>query len=243
MTGAQSREQTGDELRFDPLAREVKAGARRSASKVKADEAEPDPEKVHLTARVPVDAPADVVKDEARKGYDLMLIGLAGSVEPDGGFAPRITQLARGFEGPLLVLADSGKAQSLLSARSRILLPVNGSPQSRRAAEIAFAVARGTGAQVHALFVSQTDGRSRTRVREESVLKDMAELGERYDVTVTTRISPRSAAAEAILRQAKNNYAMIVLGVSARPGDDLFFGNTATQILQDWRGAALLLAS
>ena len=43
-----------------------------------ADEAEPDPEKVHLTARVPLDAPADVVKDEARKGYDLMFIGLDG---------------------------------------------------------------------------------------------------------------------------------------------------------------------
>jgi Kef-type K+ transport system membrane component KefB/nucleotide-binding universal stress UspA family protein len=243
MTGAQSREQTGDELRFDPLAREVKAGAKRSASRVKADEAEPDPEKVHLTARVPLDAPADVVKDEARKGYDLMLIGLDGSVEPDGGFAPKITQLAGGFEGPLLVLADSGKAQVTLTARSRILVPVNGSPQSRRAAEIAFAMARGTGAKVHALFVSQTDGRSRTRVREESVLKDMTELGERYDVAVVTRISPRSAAADAILRQAKGNYAMIVMGVSARAGDELFFGNTATKILQEWTGATLMLAS
>jgi nucleotide-binding universal stress UspA family protein len=243
MTGAQSREQTGDELRFDPLAKEVKAGAKKSASKVKADEAEPDPEKVHLTARVPVDAAADVVKDEARKGYDLMLIGLDGSVEEDGGFAAGITQLASGFEGPLLVLADSGKAPVSLSARSRILLPVNGSPQSRRAAEIAFAIARGTGAKVHALFVSQTDGHSRTRVREESVLKDMTELGERYDVTVTTRISPRSAAGDAILRQARNNYAMIVLGVSARPGDELFFGNTATKILQEWNGATLMLAS
>jgi Kef-type K+ transport system membrane component KefB/nucleotide-binding universal stress UspA family protein len=243
MTGAQSREQTGDELRFDPLAREVKAGAKRSASKVKADEAEPDPEKVHLTARVPVDAPADVVKDEARKGYDLMLIGLDGSIEKDGGFAPGITQLAGGFEGPLLVLSDSGKAPVVLSARSRILLPVNGSPQSRRAAEIAFAIARGTGAKVHALFVSQTDGRSRTRIREESVLKDMAELGERYDVMVATRISPRSAASDAILKQSRNNYAMIVMGVSARPGDELFFGNTATRILKEWDGATLMLAS
>jgi Kef-type K+ transport system membrane component KefB/nucleotide-binding universal stress UspA family protein len=243
MIGAQSREQTGDELRFDPLAKEVKAGAKRSASKVKADDAEPDPEKVHLTARVPVDAPADVVKDEARKGYDLMLIGLDGSVEADGGFAPRITQLAGGFEGPLLVLSDAGKAPVQLTARSRILLPVNGSPQSRRAAEIAFAMARGTGAKVHALFVSQTDGRSRTRVREESVLKDMAELGERYDVTVATRISPRSAASEAILKQAHTNYAMIVMGVSARPGEELFFGNTATRILKEWDGATLMLAS
>ena len=181
MTGAQSRSQTGEELKSDTLAREVKAGAKKSAAKARADEAESDPEDVHLTARVPLDAPADVVKDEARKGYDLMFIGLKDGVEEDGSFAPKITQLSHGFEGPLAVFANTGKDAPQLTARSRILVPVNGSPQSRRAAEIAFAVARGTGAGVHTLFVSQTDGRSRTRVREESVLKDMSELGERAE--------------------------------------------------------------
>ena len=58
MSGAQSRTQSAIDLRSDPLAREVKAGAKKSAAKVIADEAEPDPEKVHLTARVPLDAPA-----------------------------------------------------------------------------------------------------------------------------------------------------------------------------------------
>jgi Kef-type K+ transport system membrane component KefB/nucleotide-binding universal stress UspA family protein len=243
MTGAQSRTQTGDELKSDPLAIAIKAGARTSAARMSADEAEPDPEKVHLTARVPVDAAADVLKDEARKGYDLMFIGLEDSVKEDGGFSPRITQLSAGFEGPLMVLANSGTGSSQLTARSRILVPVNGTPQSRRAAEIALALARGTGAQVHALFVSQTDGHSRTRVREERVLKDMAELGERYDVRVTTRISPRAAAAEAILKEAKRNSAMIVMGVSARPGEELFFGTTATVVLKGWEKPILMLAS
>jgi Kef-type K+ transport system membrane component KefB/nucleotide-binding universal stress UspA family protein len=241
MSGAASRLESDADLAADPLAREVQAGAKKSAAKVKADEAEPDPEKVHLTARVPVDAPADVVKDEARKGYDLMFIGLAGGVEEDGGFASRITQLAAGFEGPLIVLANAG--EGALNSRSRMLVPVNGSPQSRRAAEVAFALARGTGARVHVLFVSQTDGRSRTRLREENVLKDMAELGERYDVTVTTKISPRSAAADAILKEAQRNYAMIVMGVSARPGEELFFGNTATAVLKDAKSPILMLAS
>jgi len=238
---AQSRAETGADLAADPLAREVKAGAKKSAAKVIADEAEPDPEKVHLTARVPVDSPADVVKDEARKGYGLMFIGLDGSVEEDGGFAPKITRLAAGFEGPLIILAAAGN--SPLNSRSRLLVPVNGSLQSRRAAEIACALARASSAQVHALFVSQTDGHSRTRLREESVLKDTVELGERYDVTVRTRISPRSAAPDAILKEARRNFSMIVMGVSARPGEELFFGNTATAILKDWNGPILLLAS
>src|SRR5262249_54372483 len=49
MAGAQSRVESGPELKSDPLAREVKAGARKSAAKAIADDAEPDPEKVHPT--------------------------------------------------------------------------------------------------------------------------------------------------------------------------------------------------
>jgi nucleotide-binding universal stress UspA family protein len=241
ITGAQSRTESAVDLKSDPLAREVKAGAKKSAAKVIADEAEPDPEKVHLTARVPVDNAAEVVKDEARKGYDLLFIGLKDGVERDGGFASQVNELALGFEGPLMVLTKAG--QEPLSARSRILVPVNGSAQSRRAAEIAFALARATGAKVQTLFVSHTDGHSRTRLKEESVLKDMVELGERYDVTVATCISKRSAAAEAILKEAKRNFSLIVMGVSARPGEELFFGNTATAVLKDWDGPILTLAS
>jgi Kef-type K+ transport system membrane component KefB/nucleotide-binding universal stress UspA family protein len=243
MIGAQSRTQTGGELNADPIANEVKAGAKASAAKVIADEAEPDPEKVHLTSMVPVDAAADVVKDEARKGYDLMFIGLNGSVEEDGGFAPQITQLSAGFDGPLIVYANSGGNAPALTTKSRILVPVNGSPQSRRAAEITFALARATGARVHCLFVSQADGHPRTRIREESVLKDMTELGERYDVTVSTHISPRSAAADVILQEARTGFGMIAMGVSARPGEELFFGNTATAVLKSWNAPILMLAS
>jgi Kef-type K+ transport system membrane component KefB/nucleotide-binding universal stress UspA family protein len=239
IVGAQSRVESAADLRADAIAREVKVGARRSAARVKDDEAEPEPDKVHLTARVPVDPPADVVKDEARKGYDLMFVGLEHSLE-DGGFTPKVTQLAAGFEGPLIVFANGREA---LGPRSRILVPVNGNPQSRRAAEVALALARATGAQVHALFVSQTDGRSRTRLREERVLKDMTELGERYNVAVTTRISARSGPAEAILREAGRNFSVIVMGVATRPGEDLFFGNTASTVLRDWQKPILLLAT
>ena len=239
MMGAQSRVESTADLKADPLAREVKVGARKSAARVKDDEAEPEPEKVHLTARVPVDLPADVVKDEARKGYNLMFIGLEHSVE-DGGFTPKVTQLAAGFEGPLIVFAN-GREQ--LGPRSRILVPVNGNPQSRRAAEVALALARATGAQVHALFVSQADGHARTRLREERVLKDMAELGTRYNVALATRISARSGPAEAILKEARRNVSMIVMGVATRPGEDLFFGNTVSTVLRDWQKPILLLVS
>ena len=77
----------------------------------------------------PVSLAAAVVKDEAQKGYDLMFIGLDGSVEADGGFATQISQLAAGFDGPLMVLAHTGETageKTALHGKSRLLVPVNG---------------------------------------------------------------------------------------------------------------------
>ena len=93
------------------------------------------------------------------------------------------------------------------------------------------------------LFRSQTDGRSRTRLREERVLKDMSDLGGRYGVAVSTHISARAAAADAILHESRRNYAMIVMGVSARTGESLFFGNTATAVLKDGAIPVLMVAT
>ena len=244
MTGAQSTSQSAAEQAADPLARELKTGAKASAAKTRKDEAEPDPEKVHLTTRLPVDEPADVVRDEARKGYDLLFIGMEEARDKDGNIAPEIAELAAGFDGPLALLSGhGGNAAVRLSARTHILLPVNGSPASRRAAEVGFVLARATGARVCGLYVSQTDGRSRTRSREEGVLKDMAQLAERYGVRFATCISRRRGAAEAILKEARTGYDMIVMGVSPRTGEELFFGNTATMVFRDWENSLLIIAS
>jgi Kef-type K+ transport system membrane component KefB/nucleotide-binding universal stress UspA family protein len=244
ISGAVSLTESPAEQSADPVAREVKTGAKASAAKVIRDDAEPNPDKVHLTTRVPVDKASEVVRDEARKGYDLLFIGMEDVHDDDGNFFPEITELASGFDGPLAILAGAGGKAHRLTARSRILLPVNGSPASRRAAEVSFVLARATGARVSALYVSQTDGRSRTRLREEGVLKDMVELAERYGARLTTRISKRGAAADAILKDAGGGYDLLVMGVNPRPGEELFFGNTAAAVLRGWKsGPCLFLAS
>ncbi|MEO8733426.1 MAG: cation:proton antiporter, partial [Flavobacteriales bacterium] len=120
MLGAKSKRRKLKELDSDLLATEVRAGAEKSAAKIIADEAEPDPDKVHLTVRLPVDEAADVIKDEARKGYDLMFVALEGGVQEDGTFAPRITKLSAGFPGPLIVFANAGDAVEQLSRHSRL---------------------------------------------------------------------------------------------------------------------------
>lgn len=244
MIGAQSTSQSAAEQAADPLARELKTGAKASAAKTRKDDAEPDPEKVHLTTRLPLDRPADVVRDEARKGYDLLFIGMEKSRDRDGNIAPEIAELAAGFDGPLALLSGyGGRTVPQLSSRAQILLPVNGSPASRRAAEVSFVLARATGARVNALYVSQTDGHARTRSREEGVLKDIAQLAERYGVRLSTQISKRRAAAEAILTEARGRHGLIVMGVSPRPGEELFFGNTAAMVFRAWENPLLVIAS
>jgi nucleotide-binding universal stress UspA family protein len=71
----------------------------------------------------------------------------------------------------------------------------------------------------------------------------MVELAERYDVRLTTLISKRSGPAEAILREARNGYGMIVMGVNSRAGEGFFFGNTAAAVFREWTNPLLLVAS
>jgi hypothetical protein len=57
-----------------------------------------------------------------------------------------VTGVAHGFDGNLVAIVHDGKLTGL-TRRSRILIAVNGTEPSRRAAEVAFAIARATKAQ------------------------------------------------------------------------------------------------
>jgi nucleotide-binding universal stress UspA family protein len=81
------------------------------------------------------------------------------------------------------------------------------------------------------------------RLCPQAVLKDIAALAARYDVAVRSAIRSKLAPDEAILREAKRGYDLIVLGVSRRPGETLYFGNTATSILDHLDTSNLFVAS
>ena len=239
-------EEEGAEPKDGP-SRQVKAGAKKSQAVMQKDGAEADPEKVHLTTRVASEADGGAIADEARKGFDLMMVGLAQISDVEGAFTPEATQLAKDFSGALAILAP-GKAEALpaLNGRLRILVPVNGTPAARNAAETAFAIARPTGARVTALYVASAHGgadRTRTRVQEEAVLKDIADLAERYGVSLRTALHSQAEADTAILKRAAAGYGLVVMGVSRRPGEQLFFGNTAHAVLKKWQGPLLFVAT
>jgi len=85
--------------------------------------------------------------------------------------------------------------------------------------------------------------RRATRRNEQAVLEDIAALAERYEVTVRSTTRANLAPEEAILSEAKRGYDLIVLGVSRRPGETLFFGNTAASVLDRSAISNLFVAS
>ena len=220
-------------------------------------EAHPDEEKpgsVDVITRQNESLGPEAVADEARKGYDLLLVGIAKTRNPKGGFSKDVSLIAKSFEGPLAVVDSAESRRDRLSEQyGKILIPVNGTDVSRRAAEIGLTLARASDAQVTALYVTRANapGRKRnspsrkraTRRNEQAVLQDIASLADRYEVNmrITTRMN--LAPEDAILREAKGGYDLIVLGVSRRPGDTLFFGNTAAAVLDRSDISNLFVAS
>jgi nucleotide-binding universal stress UspA family protein len=196
----------------------------------------------------------EAVAEQAGRGYDFLIVGVGKTRNPKGGFTKEVTAITNGFEGAVAVVdAHVSNGKDVRERGGRILLPVHGTDVSRRAAEVALALARASDAHVTALYVTRTansGSRSKTgprkrasRRNEQAVLKDIAALAARYDVAVRSTTRSKVAPDEAILREAKRGYDLIVLGVSKRPGEALYFGNTATSILDHSDTSNLFVAS
>lgn len=208
---------------------------------------------VEVTTRTKKAQSADAVADEAQKGYDLLIVGIEKTRTARGAFSAEITRIVNGFDGPLAVAIAGGPLASGNEPIGKILVPVNGTDVARRAAEIALTLARSGNSRVSALYVaSGRSGAGRERARrggttrrnEEAVLKDIAELADRYNTRVRTALRVNVGAEEAILKEAKRGgYDLIVLGVTRRPGETLFFGNMAATVLAHCDTAILFVAS
>jgi K+:H+ antiporter len=223
--------------------KEAAADARRS----QADEDEPA--RVDVTRRRHKAASEEAVAKEAKRGYDLLFVGIEHTRAKNGGFHPDVTRIAAAFQGPLAIVAGSGvHLKQPERSPLHVLVPLNGTEVSRRAAEVAIALARARGCPITALYVANPGGNQRKRRRfrarreEQAIIKDFVELADRYDVQTRTAIHSDVAADEAILVEAKK-HDLIVMGVGRRPGDKLFFGDTAAAALERSPASILFVAS
>src|SRR5262249_15478721 len=184
----------------------------------------------------------EVVTTEAKKGYDLLLIGMDKMRAADGSFNSEVDAIANAFEGPLAMAIAEGEQLDELKA-ANILIPITGTAVSRRAAELAFSL--GKKSEVTALYVAQIkSGRRYGRHHTREILKDITEMASRYDLKVKTRIVSRGSPARAIVAEAsKGKHNLIVMGVSRRPGTKVFFGDVAATILAKPPTSILLLST
>jgi Kef-type K+ transport system membrane component KefB/nucleotide-binding universal stress UspA family protein len=231
-----------------------KAGAETTAeTEAKLEDQKPD--KVDITTRSRGGRhgkAADAVANEARRGYDLMVIGVGKVTAPNGGFRRDVGRVAAGFDGPLaLVVARGEHLEHPTESKLSVLVPITGTEVTRRAAEVAVALARANKVGVRALYVSGGGSEKRARRRvsmtrrhEEEILKDIVALGERYDTVVRTIVRGDAAPDEAILREARDEGCnLIVMGVNRRPGEALFFGNVAAAVLENAKASILFVSS
>ena len=223
---------------------QIKQGAAEAAAATEKTEEEA-PRSVEVTIQPKADPSApEQLADLARKGFGFLFIGLADTRAPDGAFGKKVSELANAFEGPLAILVPPTDGAPEMG--ESLLVPVTGTDVSRRGAEVAMAIARASNTKVTAIYVSATPRRGlndRTRRSEEAVLKDIAKLGERYDVRPRTQIERHDLAQAPILKEAIKRHDLIVMGVNRRPGENLFFGNTAAALMARWKGAILFVAS
>jgi Kef-type K+ transport system membrane component KefB/nucleotide-binding universal stress UspA family protein len=211
------------------------------------------PDSVDVTVRIP-DAPTpEAVAREAEKGYDVLFIGIAGMRAKDGGFSRAVDGIAGAFEGALALVDAKGEhGEDPEGSELSILVPVNGTDVSRRAAEVAIEMARGARAPVTALYVSGSKGTqrgggrggARTRRHERAILDEISELAAKYQQEIETAIRADIAPDRAVVAEAKKNgHTLIVMGVNRRPGDRLYFGETAAGILKDAPISVMFVAS
>lgn len=233
-------------------AAQAASDGRRAAS---SREEEQGPGRVEVSSQVETRAAAAISRESA-KGYDALFIGVERMRNPGGNFSAEVDEIAAGFEGSLaLALAD--RARSVLSEQGlKILIAVNGTEAARHGAEMAFAYARVRGSGVTALYVAEASV-SRTGVRgsergvrklrrsETAILDDIAALAKRYGCErITTAVRTEIAPGAAIVEEARRRSCdLVVIGATRRVGAPLSLGQTVATVLQDWRGALLLVAS
>ena len=229
----------------DEAAKTVKAFAEPPEEEKGVDEKQET--KLDVTTIVAKSPKPEKIAEEAEKGYDLLIIGIAKTVARRNEFHPDVTKLAGEFEGPIAVVdARQAHIEMPLESKLSILVPVNGTEPSRRAAETAIALARASKASITALYVDTraTNGKRRSRQYDEAILKDIVKLAETYQVEIRTSIRGHVDPEDAILKEAaRRKHNFIVMGVARRPGEKLFFGDTAAAILEKSEASVLFVAS
>jgi len=220
------------------------------------DEEETSAPPAQLNARESEEQASVAILQEIKNGYDMVFVGLEDALaqngQDTGAFSSSIEQLVREFKGALAIAVarEETEAGERVTGMN-ILVPTTGTSYSRRAVEVAVAIAKGCNCGVTALNVSppldealfaRRSSKSLRPGRE--LLKDIEALGKREGVPITTVVKVNRAPEPSILRQIKKGkHNLVVLGANVRPGDGVFFGHSVKVLLQKTPVSLLVVSS
>ncbi|MGE0749074.1 MAG: cation:proton antiporter [Variibacter sp.] len=190
-------------------------------------------------------APVDAIAEEARRGYDLMIVGVHPAVTR-GEFNAETSKLAGAFEGSIVIVDTRGDhAKDPLAGKLSILTPVTGNETSRRGAEVAITIAKSAKASVEAITVIAPEPRTRRQRRREaeSVLEEVGKVGTHHKIKVKGSVRVDKETEDAIRQAAGRIKAnVIAMGVSRRPGEVLAFGHVAAGLLKESETSLIFIA-
>jgi nucleotide-binding universal stress UspA family protein len=191
------------------------------------------------------------VAAEAHKGYGLLLVGCEPAVAGDA-FTGQITRTVAGFPGAFAIAIARGQQRQPAVGPLRVLVTVSGTSVSRRGAEVALVLAHATRGSVTALHIGGGPARAPLwqrfgeplvpRGHADAVIREIMQMGEHYGVEVRGEIRPARTPRNAVLRElARGPHDLLVMGVSPRAAEQLFFGELATAMLASAQSSLLFV--
>jgi Kef-type K+ transport system membrane component KefB/nucleotide-binding universal stress UspA family protein len=182
-------------------------------------------------------SPEEAIATEARRGYDLLVVGIDNTVTKGGAFHDRLSSLVRNFEGSIAIaVARGAHAEDALAPISKVLVPVTGNENARRGAEVAITLAQAAHAKASTLSIISRTAKNRQQLRRETqaVADEIKKIATYLEAKIKAEIRTDDDAADAILKAIKREGAdLVAMGVSRRPGDQLSFGGVADVLLKD----------
>jgi nucleotide-binding universal stress UspA family protein len=231
-----------------------KAATERATATIKAealtseDAASANADQVDITRRTEkANTLEEAIIAEAPKGYGLLVIGRQASAGGNS-FDSRITRIAMSFEGPFAFAIDRARhgAVAAHTGRLNVLAPITGTAVSRDGAEVAIALAQASEGSVTALYVTNVGRMSRNwrqQFAAEAAIKEIVAIGEHYGIEVRGLIRRGHPTENAILKEiGSSRYNLLVMGVSPRPGAQLFLGDVAADVLERARCSLLFVS-
>jgi Kef-type K+ transport system membrane component KefB len=185
--------------------------------------------------------PGQAIVNEAAKGYDLLVLGAPERIgSPEHVFSSVVDEVVRLAPCPSLVFR-AGQGQW---PPRRIMVPTGGTATARRAAELAFALAKDDGDVLafHVVDTASTTGMATGRSSSpavrlaigQEVVEDIRQMGETFGASVATEVMIWNETTSGIISRAGSDIDLIVVGTSVRAGSRrLYLGPKVDRLLAE----------